>query len=415
MVERGGIFLDAGLAWRNIRRNPRRSVLFLLSVAVGLFGLLATLGLMNGFGRQMLDSALDTHIPDVQINDRGFHRNPVLEHSIDDPAPILAVLDTTRAVRAWSPRVLVQGMAQSSSGSEPVQIVGIDPARERRITVIAERLTEGSYPDSARGGGALVGAELARRLGLDVGQRVVLLAQGRQGDLATAAFRITGLFRTSSPDFDRGTVYLGIEDARAMLTLDGAVSQFALRAREGVKPAALARLLETRLPGPGLEVLTWGEVVPALLRSVELWNLFTYIFFALVFVAMVFGIMNTMTMAVFERIRELGVMTALGTRPGHLFRMVLLEAAQLGLLGTAAGYAATAALMLWLGTTGLDLSVFSHALASLGAGSVAYPVLPIRDWLLSGAMALVFAVLSAVLPARKASGLEPVEALRHAG
>ncbi|MFO7768617.1 MAG: FtsX-like permease family protein [bacterium] len=415
MVDRGGILLDAGLAWRNIWRNTRRSVLFLLAVTVGLFGLLASLGLMNGFSAQMVESALGTHIPDVQVNRAGFHTNPVLEHTITRPDRIRTVLDSVEGVRAWAPRVLVQGMAQSSEGSEPVQVVGIDPARERSITVIADRVMAGSYLDAAEGAGVLVGERLSRRLGLEMGQRLVLLAQSREGDLATAAFPITGLFRTASPDFDRRMVYLGIEDARAMFDLEEGVSQFALRAAEGITPPRLAGRLRQALPGERFEVLPWGEVVPALLRSVELWNLFTYIFFAIVFVAMVFGIMNTMTMAVFERIREFGVMTAMGTRPGHLFRMVLLEAAQLGLLGVAAGYAATGVFMLWLGTTGLDLSVFSDALASLGAGSVTYPVLPLRDWVLSGLMALFFALLSAVLPALKAARFEPVEALRHVG
>ncbi len=415
MVERGGLFLDAGLAWRNIWRNTRRSVLFLLAVAVGLFGLLASLGLMNGLSTQMVESALGTHIPDVQVNRAGFHTNPVLEHTITRPSGIRAVLDTLEGVRAWAPRVLVQGMAQSSEGSEPVQVVGIDPGRERRITVIAGRVRAGAYPDSVVGAGALIGEELARRLGLELGQRLVLLGQSRGGDLAAAAFPITGLYRTHSPDLDRSMVYLGIEDARAMFDLQEGVSQFALRTADGLSPARLAARLRETLPVGELEVLPWGEVVPALLRSVEIWNLFTYIFFAIVFVAMVFGIMNTMTMAVFERIREFGVMTAMGTRPGHLFRMVLLEAAQLGLLGVAAGYAATGVFMLWLGTTGLDLSVFSDALASLGAGSVTYPVLPLRDWVLSGLMALFFALLSAVLPALKAARFEPVEALRHVG
>jgi putative ABC transport system permease protein len=405
--------LELRLAWRNIGRNARRSLLFLLAVAVGLFGLLASLGLMHGLSREMLEEMTGTHLGDVQVARLGFNDNPVLSLTLENPAPVERVLENTPGIAHWAPRVLLQGMAQSGRGSQGALIVGIDPAREKDVTVIAQRVTEGTYLSGTVRSGVLIGEEMARRLSLKIGQRLVVFAQGRSGELVSAAWPITGLFRTSSPDFDRSMVYVGIDDLRGVLGLGRGVSTLTLRTTAETTAARLDEVLTRALAGRDLEVLAWGEVVPAMLQSMEVWDFFIYIFFILVFIAMVFGIMNTMTMAVFERIQEFGVLSALGTLPGRIFRMVVYEAGLLGLLGLGVGWLGTILLMLLTARSGIDLSVFSQALASLGSGSTIYIILAPRDFLISGALALLFAVISAVLPALRAMRFEPVEALRH--
>jgi putative ABC transport system permease protein len=413
MSEAGDLTLELRLAWRNIGRNRRRALLFLLAVAVGLFGLLASLGLMHGLSREMRAEMTGTHLGDVQVARLGFNDNPVLSLTLADPEPVERILGTTPGIAQWTPRVLLQGMAQSSQGSQGALIVGIDPDRERGVTVIADRVTAGTYLTATSRSGVLIGEEMARRLRLKIGQRLVIFAQGRSGELVSAAWPIHGLFRTSSPDFDRSMVYVGIDDLRGVLGLGRGVSTFTLRAATGTSADRLDETLTRALEGRDLEVLAWGEVVPVLLQSMEVWDFYIYVFFVMVFVAMVFGIMNTMTMAVFERIQEFGILSALGTLPGRIFRLVVYEAGLLGLLGLGVGVVGTLLLMLLTARSGVDLSVFSQALASLGSGSTIHIILAPHDFLISGALALLFAVISAVLPALRATRFEPVEALRH--
>jgi len=410
------------IAWRNMLRNPRRSGLVVAAIAVGLWGMLFSLGFMNGMGRQMVDNALDSHLAHIQVHHRdyqaviegfNFFRYQV-KYYIDDPDVVMRAVEGADHVVATSPRVLATGLATNAQNARAIIMVGIDPERESKVTRISSYLKEGSYVSSTDGRDIFIGKALADKLGIEVGSKIVLMAQDINRDKAMAAFKVVGIYESSLKMHDEAYVYIGIEAARRMLGMGDKIHEVAAlvddpKERLDAAKASIASRLDLNKYTP----LTWKEIWPMLVRLLGMFDTFTYIFFILVFIAMAFGIANAVLMTVFERIREFGIMKALGTRPSQIFLVVALESACLGAVGIALGTFLGWLTVFYFGAHGMDLSVFSAVLDQMGLGSVVYTSMKTSYVFIGALMALVTALLSAMWPAAKAAKLKPVDAIRH--
>jgi len=398
-------------AWRNAGRNHRRTAIVITATAVGVGGILIAMAINFGMIFEMVDAAIETGIGDLQVHGRGFEDKPALEVRITPEEGVdKRLVAGIPGVRAWAPRVLGEGLVFSPRASVGVRVLGVDPAREARVSVLASSIVEGGWLDGeARR--LVMGERLARRLQVGVGGKVVLSSQALNGDMVGEAFRVCGLFRTSSRALDEGAVLMRLGESQSLLGLGQDFSELVLRAEPGADLAFLKRRLGERLPHD-LEVKSWREVEPILVAMIGMYDKIGWVVYAAVFVAMAFGIANVLLMAVYERIREIGILTAIGMTPARLVAGVAVESLLLTLAGVAAGFALGLG-SVWLLRGGIDLSAWSEGLQAYGIPTRIRPVIRSTDLVVPVVVALVTALLASLWPALRAVRIRPAEALRH--
>jgi putative ABC transport system permease protein len=399
------------IAWRNIRRNARRSAIVLASIAVGTVAVILNDGFSIGMVGQIFENQIGSFVSDLQVHRAGFNDNRTIGKLVPDQAAVEEALRSTPGVKAFTRRVVTYGLLSSAMNSSGVTLVGVDPAAEQSVTTVRKWAIEGRYLGEGKHD-IVIGRKLAEKLEVGPGDRVVAMASGLKGDVGAEMFRVAGIFTTVSSEFDRSTVFVPIGTAQEMLGLGGGVSEFAVLTTDRSLANGIRDALAERL-GKGCEVLSYSDLLPLMIAQMQMYNESIYIVYVIIGLAMIFGIINTMLMSVFERVREFGILMAIGMKGGRLLSMVLVEALLLGFLGALCGVAAGAAITIPLSATGLDLARFSASLTAFGSGSVIYPVL--RPETLVEALLIIplFTVLGAVYPAVKALRLEPVRAIRH--
>jgi len=404
----GGIWR---LAWRNIGRNPRRTGIVVTAVAVGLAGVLLAMAVNYGMVYQMIENAIDTELGHLQIHGAGFDRKPGLDVRIEEGEQLgSTALTGLPGLEAWAPRVRSQGLVFSPRADVGVEVVGIDPAREARVSVLADSVVSGAYLDGQRRK-LLLGEKLASRLHVGVGDKLVLSVQDLRGELTGEAFRVAGLFRTDVGEFDRDSVFLRIDEGQQLFGLGDAVSELVVIADRRGRVDDLKQVIEASLPG-NLEVRTWKESRPFLVYLVELFEQMGWFVYGAVFVAMAFGIANVLLMSVYERIREIGILMAIGMGPRRLVLGIVIESVLLTLLGVLIGLG-LGTLSIWLLRDGIDLSRWAEGLTAYGVGAKIVPVIRTEDLIVPTLVAFVTAVLASLWPALRAVHIRPADAVRH--
>jgi ABC-type lipoprotein release transport system permease subunit len=290
-----------------------------------------------------------------------------------------------------------------------VRLVGIDPEREAEVSLVADSITEGRYLDG-NGRRVVIGEELARRLVVGLGDKIVVSAQDLAGDLNGQAMRVGGLFRSPSRELDRNTLFVHLDQAQQLLGLGQAIAEIVVIADERGSIPGLRGALEERLPE--LEVRSWDQLQPILVYLVDFAEQSAVFVYLAIFVAMAFGIANVLLMAVFERVREIGVMMAVGLSRRRLVVTIMAESVFVTFVGVITGFAVALATVAAL-QDGIDLSYFSEGLTAYGVGSRIVPVLRVEDFTMPGAVALVTAAVASAWPALRAVRLRPAEAVRH--
>lgn len=402
------------IAWRNIWRNPRRSWVLITAMAVGVFSFLGAVAYIDGFSIQMIDSAINLQGGHIQVSGRGYHENPTIRTYVPDVAGVERVIAENDAIR-YASQATTPGMINSAEQASGVVITGVDPVREAEMSSIAGSIIEGSYlAPEGEANEVVIGATLAERLNVLLGEKVVLMANDLDNEVSAGAYRIVGLYRTNSSDFDKTNVYLHINQARNLIgyTAEQA-STVTLRLDPGLDPAETAIHLQTTLNVPDLEILTWRERSPLLVMMNEMMNLANVFLVIIMFTAIAFTLINSFIMVIFERIREIGIMSANGVRPDQVRLMLYFEAVFIVLLGTAVGGAMAVVLITWWSAVGLNLSAFAEGLSSFGAASVIYPYIHWGHILNGFVMIFVMVLLAVLYPAVKASRFKTVDAINY--
>ncbi|MDD5325636.1 MAG: ABC transporter permease, partial [Polaromonas sp.] len=345
------------LAWRNVLRNRRRSLITIASIAVGLAALTFLWGFIDGMNRQMVENTTRYFAGDAQVHLKGYHGDPSLDLTIADAAPVLDAVRGDPAVAAASLRLEGKALASRGDKSRGVMVVGIDPASEPRVTDLFKAVIDGSALD----GGVLIGEKLAESLGVKAGGEIVLVGQAYDGSVASSRLPVRGVFRTQIDELDGYLAVAPLAVVREFLAAPGGATAVALRLRDrGALVAAQASL--SRRLGERYEVVGWPILLPMVAVSVRYHEVMGYVVLLIFFVVVAAGVANPVLMAVLERTREFGIMLAVGTSQSRLLRLVLYEALLLGacglFLGNAVGLAATAT----LGKVGINLSAFEAGL-----------------------------------------------------
>jgi ABC-type lipoprotein release transport system permease subunit len=399
------------LAWRNLWRAPRRTGIVLVAVAVGIGGVVLSMAIYNGMLFQMVETAIETELGHLQVHAPGFDQNPLLRIRLEDGGKAaIRALEGRPEVRAFARRVRSEGLVSSPRANAGVSVLGIDPAAESQVSSLARTVVRGDYLDGARRR-VLLGQELATRLHVDVGSKVVLSVQDLAGDLTGEAFRVGGIFKSASGEIDRTTIFVRLPESQSLFGLGEAISELVIVARDPDDILALKQRMQHEL-GEQAVVQTWQELRPFLVQFIELFNQTGWAMYAAVFVAMLFGIANVLLMSVFERTREIGVVLALGMQPRRIVAVVVLESLWLTLLGLALGYA-VAAFGVFLMRDGIDLSLFAKGLSWMGIGSRIVPVIRTYDLVVPVTVAVITAGVASLWPALRAARLRPAQAMRH--
>ncbi|MFP4370376.1 MAG: ABC transporter permease [Candidatus Kapaibacterium sp.] len=404
------------LAWRNLWRNSRRSVIVLISIVVGVAALLLIDSLGQGMINQMLNNQIAFNIGHIQIHGEGFSDNKEIDNFIKNKEKVKEIASGQEFVKDISERIITNGMINSAGSSSGIQIYGVEHDKEKKVSTINQRLAEGEYL-SGRDNEILLGIDLAEDLDVKLNDKVVLTAAGFDGKISQDLYRVSGIFKTGSSQYDQIYAYVNLSDADEMLSMGGRINELAIITESTNNVSAYRDSLAADLKAAGLdmneyEALTFRELLPLLIAYIDIYNQTVYLFYAIIIAAIMFSVINTMLMAVFERIHEFGVLMSIGMLGRKIFTMLAGEALFLGMIGTAGGFI-LGLLIYWPLTGGLDLSIYSESLKDFGIGSVIYPELNLSIVLNALILMPASTVLGAVYPAMKAIKLEPTEAVRY--
>jgi putative ABC transport system permease protein len=398
------------LAWRNIWRNKLRSIVVLISIAVGLFAGLAVLSLYKGMMTNRIRTVIDSETGHLQIHAPNFTREKDVSMIIPNANTIQSKVEELREVRSVTPRMIVLGMFATTTGSAGVQINGIDPDKEQKVSGLKKKIIAGQYFTKKKNE-IIVGKKLADKLKIHVGSKVVLTFTDSANNLVSGAFKIAAIYQSVNAPLDERNVYVKMDALCDLIGLKNSIHELAILLKEDKATDAVHMRLQQILQA--LDVADWRELSPETNLLVKTVDDYSYVIIIIIMLALAFGITNTMLMAVLERRREIGMMMALGTSKKRISGLIILETVILTIAGTPVGL-----LLGWLGIqyfnkVGLDFSGSGKDLmASFGFGTRLYPEFPNEKLLNIFLIVSLTALLSSIIPLFKTLSMKPTEAIR---
>ena len=404
------------LAWRNVWRNRRRTVLTLLTIMIGAAMIVFLNAMARGGHDQMIEDAAALNAGHIQIHEKGFQDNQTIDYAFIPSDDLIRFLDEHPDIQGRAPRVLAGGLLAFEDNTRGVMIQGIDPEEEINVSDLYRKILPGGRYLSAEDSlSVIMGKTLADNAGVAVGDSIALISQGFDGSIAADRFVVEGLFVTGNPEYDRNLVLMPLSQAQETFTMMGHIHTMALRLSEaGRTDAVKAGILDQVANAPyPLEVLGWDELMPELVQFIVMDDIGGWIFDGMLFLVVAFGILNTIQMSVFERTREFGIMLSIGTRPAAISGMILIESMVIAVMGIVLGAALGGGVSLYFEFNPLDYSRFSKEIAVWGMTTTVYPAIATKlNILATSATIFVLAVLFSLLPARRAARLNPVDAIR---
>ena len=397
------------IAWRNIWRNKTRSIVVIAAVAAGLFAGMFMMAFFGGVVKQEVATAVQTQLAHIQIHHPLFPEDKDLGYAIPNGMQLLQQLQTNPGFKGVSGRVITTGMISSASDAAGVEIQGIDPETEQSVSNVFSFIKEGAYFTADKKNQIVVGQKLADKLRLILHGKVVLTVLDRDGNLTAGSFRIAGIYRSNYSTFDASTVYIKREESAVLLHTGNQIHEIAILLKDGNLSDFTARQLAKQYPG--LLVQSWKALSPEMAMMNSMFDQIMYIIIGIILLALMFGIINTMLMAVLERQREFGVMMAIGMNKVRIFLMIVLETVLLTCAGIPLGILFTIGTVEYFHKSGIDLSGFSKGLSQYGIGNLIYPELQTNMFLPIIAMTAITAVLASLYPANIALKYKPATAI----
>ncbi|MGE4544740.1 MAG: ABC transporter permease [Pedobacter sp.] len=403
------------LAWKNLWRNRRRSLITLAALSISLMLMQGFHNLAIGTYARMIDSGVRAGSGHIALY-RGDYEQSRDETLTFNPAKLEKQLLGMTEVAHALPRVYLPGLAQSSRESRGILLTGISPPGEYAVNPFLRKLPAKSMLDSLDSRDALLGSKLLSELKLAVGNKLVITVQNRQGELASELFRVRGMVQTGLRDVDGSLVMVGWEKAAAMGGFPGEIHELALILKQADDEAAVMPILLQRLQASPIRAVAWDQAMPNLANSIKLDYASQKFMFVIMIVIVSIGVINTMLMSVMERIREFGIILAVGATPGRLCRMILAEGLALGVISVLAGSLLGSLLSWYLVVHGIDLRQLMPENMEFG-GVIFDPVIRAKWdilWMIKISIYLMLIAIAASLyPAIKAARLAPATAMRH--
>jgi len=397
------------LSWRNLWRNHRRTMIMLAAISVGVWAMIFMTALMRGMVDDMLKQGIQNLPGHIQIHHPLYRDDPSVVNSIDMPSGDLLNALNNDNTKHWTTRIKVPAIIASERDNRGINLLGIEPEAEALITNIDEQVIEGRFLQDNQDKGLVLGAKLVERLETRLGKRVVVMSQDPDNNIAERGFRVVGIYKAKMPGVEEFNVYAARGTLQDLLKINNQISEIAIVDEDFRDIENLYQNIKQSTPET-LEIKAWYEIDNYLKYMLDMMDGFVLVWVIIIFLALSFGLVNTLVMAVFERIREIGLIQALGMRPSMIVYQIMLESLLLLLIGLSIGNLLAFVSVKPL-ESGLDISIVAEGMAMMGASSMLYPTLTLHDMLLANSVVIILGILTSILPAWRASQLDPIRAI----
>ena len=401
------------IAWKNIWRNKVRSLVVITAVFLGIFGGVFSSAVMNGATKHRIKNYIELESSHIRLSIKAFDKNNELEFYISNADSITNIIQQMPECEAVTARTNIQSMAATANANSGITIFGINPKSHAKVFFIQEYICDscGNFFAEDKKKRIIIGDKLANKLSVKIKSKIVLTFQDAEGNLSNDVYKVGGIFHTSNNTLNEYKVYIkNTEIAPVMMLSNNAAHEIFVRLKADTDIEVFKEKLSTMFPK--LQVQTWKKIDPAIGMLDDLMKSFMYIFMFIILLAIAFGIINTMLMVVMERVRELGMLKAIGMNKKRLFGMICLETVFLSMIGGVLGMLFSAVVIWITGKRGLDLSVIGEGLEAGGYSSFIYPSVSI-DFFFGLSFLIIFtSILASIIPALRATRLKAAEAIR---
>lgn len=399
------------LAWRNIFRNKRRTIIAGIAIAVGLAAMMFTDAFMIGMKNNMIKSATSSFLGQAQIHGRGYRTTQEPENTVSELRKVISELKTEKIIEHFTLRAQNFGMITSPANISSILLVGIDPETEKDISQIDDAIVEGKYLGNGGDRDMVIGSKLAEILEVTVGDRVVVTVSRAHGnDLAQEMFRISGIYSFHINELDSGLAFSKLEKVQHMLGIGDNVQEIALKFKDIRLSTQKDNSFFAKYSKGGNEAVSWTEILPQITSALSVFEFVLYVMALILFGIVAFGIINTQFMSLYERMFEFGVLRAVGTRSSGIRRLIIFEAGALAVLSIVLGIGIGFILTFMASRTGIDYSGIEFA----GATMVdrLYPAIQIKQYFIYPTAVFLFTLLVSLYPAIVAGNMSVSESLR---
>jgi ABC-type lipoprotein release transport system permease subunit len=402
------------IAWRNVWRQRRRTLLIAGAMGVMMALLVFYDGLIGGFEQAIYGNAIQLLGGNIQVHAPGYGdtlgSKPLL--SLTDPDAVVQAAESQPEVVAASKRIVTGGLVTNREGAFAVSIIGIETDKEAKVTPVADNITKGRYLNPDDGDMIVIGQGLATAMDIDVGDRITMVGSSKNEQNRQRTMTIVGIYDVGVPSVEKAMIYMSLAEAQSLFDLDGQVTEIVISLKQIGQEQGVIDAINGS--ASGYEVETWENSFPELKRTMDMkTGVMSYMGVFMLCIAAI-GILNLLMMAVFERTREIGIVGALGLKPREITLLFLLEGTLIGVMGAVFGAILGIAINLALSVNGLNYSQFANLTeyTALISGSI-YPQLDLLKVLQHALTVAIIAALAALYPAIQASQREPAEALHY--
>jgi len=398
------------ISWRNVWRNKLRSFVVILSVIFGLVGGIIMIAMSYGLNEERMNNAVETYLSHIQIHNKSFSEEYNIKHTIDNLEGIVNAIENDSRVVSYSKRIILNGMLSNSNGSYGIQVKGIDPVQEVKVTNTYEKIIEGEYFKSKRDNTILIGKKLADRLNLKIKSKVVITFQDENYELTSLLYRVEGIFRSGNSRYDEANVFVkNISITKNLPNFSGyheipmLLTDIDLRGdlKNDLIPYSSDNIVEG-----------WDDISKDLAYANEMLAAVLYIFMMIILSALSFGIVNTMLMAILERRKEIGMLMSIGMSRFKIFLMISFETMFLSIVALPIGLILSYSIVEYYSVVGIDLSIVEAGLENFGVGTRLYFKVPNQEYFIVAIMVFVISIISSIFPSVRALKINPVEATK---
>lgn len=407
--------IETKMAWRNIWRNPRRTILTVCAITFASVLLVFMLSFQFGSYETMINTSVKISTGHLQIQAEKYLEKKSIRYVIPDPDKITAILNHIPEVAAYTLRGQAFSLISSQDRTYGAVVTGIDPEREATVSRMKKLMREGDFLTGHEVNQALVGRLLAKNLRVTIGDELTLLGQGRDGSIGATVVQVKGIFGSGIDEFDRSTLQIPLSTFQEIFSMDHAVHEVVVIAKSLSDVPEIKAEIQATLSGldkdGSLKTLDWQELMPGLRQAIEMDLVSGLIFYGLLIIVVAFSILNTFLMAIFERKKEFGVMMAIGTSPRRLTKVLLIESMSMTLIGIVIGIILGIFITYYFQVHGIDFGAGQELLSQFGITGRIYPKLSLLSVSIGPLMVLFFTLMAALYPALKVRRLRPVEAM----
>ncbi len=417
MKKNNSLKLVPMLAWRNVWKNKRRTILTLLTIIIGFFMILFNDAVGEGMFNKMIDNQVTRNTGHLQVQARGFSENMGAEYAFTPEQRLINAIENDKDIESYTKRIHAGGLISFKKAISGVMVQGIDPDKEKTITNIYKcMLPGGRYLKSGDSQQIIIGQTLAKNLGVKIGDKTIFSSQTIDGSFAAERLTIVGIFKTGNLGNDSSLIIMPIAQAAETFGMNDLVNSIVIKVKKintvyDVRERLLKNIDSSKLDVPG-----WKELMPDTVQMITSNRASRKIMDFILFMIVAFTVLNTIQMSVFERIREFGVMLALGTRPGQITAIVLFESVYITFMGLILGGLAGSLVCRHFSINPIDLGAkFKESTSELGNiyPLIIQPDLTLLAFFVTSILLLSVSISFSIIPARKAAHLRPVEAIRH--